>query len=153
LHFYRYYGTFLKRKKNKMKYFLLKTEPTEYSFDDLVKDKKTVWSGVSAAPALKHIRSMEKGDIAFVYHTGDEKQIVGIAKIVSNPYPDPKEKDEKLVVVDIQAQEKLKHPVTLTTIKSIKALATMPLVRIGRLSVQPVTKTEWDMIIAMSKNS
>lgn len=134
-----------------MKYFLVKTEPSEYSYDDLVKDKKTVWSGVSAAPALKHMRSMEKGDMSFFYHTGDEKQIVGIAKIVSNPYPDPKEQDEKLVVVDIQAQEKLKHPVTLAEIKKMKALATMPLVRIGRLSVQPVTENEWDIIISMSK--
>ena len=122
-----------------MQNFLLKTEPTEYSFDDLLRDKKTVWSGVSAAPALKNIRSMKKGDIAFIYHTGDEKRIVGIARIISNPYPDPKEKDEKLVVVDIQAEQKLNHPVTLALVKSTKELVSMPLVRIGRLSVQPVT--------------
>ncbi len=136
-----------------MNYFLVKTEPSEYSYDDLIRDKKTIWSGISAAPALKHIRSMKKGDIAFVYHTGDEKQIVGIAKIISNPYPDPKEKNEKLVVVEIQALEKLKTPVTLATIKSKKELATMPLVRIGRLSVQPVTDREWDIIISLSKTS
>ena len=135
-----------------MQYFLLKTEPTEYSFDDLLRDKKTVWSGVSAAPALKHMRSMKKGDTAFMYHTGDEKQIVGIAKIVSNPYPDPKEKDDRLVVVDIEGQFKLKYPVTLATVKSKKELAAMPLVRIGRLSIQPVTKIEWDFIISLSKN-
>jgi len=134
-----------------MQNFLLKTEPTEYSFDDLVRDKKTVWSGVSAAPALKNIRAMKKGDRVFIYHTGDEKQIVGIAKIISNPYPDPK--DEKLVVVDIQAEEKLKHPVTLATVKSKKELASMPLVRIGRLSVQPVTDKEWGIIISLSKSS
>ncbi len=133
-----------------MQRFLLKTEPTKYSYDDLVRDKKTVWSGVSAAPALKYIRSMKKGDIAFVYHTGDEKQIVGIAKIISNPYSDPKMKDNKLVVVEIQAQKKLKNPVTLAVVKSKKELATMPLVRIGRLSVQPVTDKEWDIIISLS---
>lgn len=133
-----------------MQNFLLKTEPTEYSFDDLLHDKKTVWSGVSAAPALKNIRSMKKGDRAFIYHTGDEKRIVGIAKIISDPYPDPKEKEEKLVVIDIQAEQKLNHPVTLATVKSIKELASMPLVRIGRLSVQPVTDKEWDIIISLS---
>ena len=132
--------------------FLLKTEPTEYSFDDLVRDKKTTWSGVSAPPALKHIRSMRKGDQAFIYHTGDEKQIIGIAKIISNSYPDPKAKDEKLVVVDIQAEKKLSAPVTLAVVKSIKELSSMPLVRIGRLSVQPITDKEWDIIISLSKN-
>ena len=135
-----------------MQNFLLKTEPTEYSFDDLVREKKAVWSGVSAPPALKNIRSMKKGDRAFIYHTGDEKQIVGIAKIISNPYPDPKAKNEKLVVVDIQAEQKLNNPVTLAVVKSTKELASMPLVRIGRLSVQPVTDKEWDIIISLSKN-
>ncbi len=135
-----------------MQKFLLKTEPTEYSFDDLVRDKKTMWSGVSAAPALKNIRAMKKGDLAFIYHTGDEKQIVGIAKIISDPYPDPKAKEEKLVVVDIQAEQKLHHPVTLAVVKSTKELASMPLVRIGRLSVQPVTEKEWNIIVSMSKN-
>ncbi len=134
-----------------MKNFLLKTEPTEYSFDDLLRDKKTVWSGVSAAPALKNIRSMKKGDRAFIYHTGDEKQIVGIAKIISDTYPDPKEKNEKMVVIDVQAEQKLKRPVTLTVVKSNKDLAAMPLARIGRLSVQPVTDKEWDIIISLSK--
>ena len=134
-----------------MKNFLLKTEPTEYSFDDLLRDNKTVWSGVSAAPALKNIRSMKKGDRAFIYHTGDEKQIVGIAKIISDPYPDPKEKNEKLVVIEIQAEQKLSYPVTLAAVKSNKELVAMPLVRIGRLSVQPVTDKEWDIIISLSK--
>jgi predicted RNA-binding protein with PUA-like domain len=133
-----------------MQRFLLKTEPTVYSFDDLLREKKTVWSGVAAAPALLNIRSMKKGDTVFIYHTGDEKQIVGIAKIISDPYPDPQEKDERLVVVDIQAEKKLKNPVTLSTIKSIKELASMPLARIGRLSVQPVTDKEWESIISLS---
>jgi predicted RNA-binding protein with PUA-like domain len=134
-----------------MQNFLLKTEPTQYSFDDLLRDKKTVWSGVSAAPALKNIRSMKKGDRAFIYHTGDEKQIVGIAKIISDPYPDPNDKNKKLIVIDIQAERKLVHPVTLVDVKENKDLAAMPLVRIGRLSVQPVTEREWDIIISQSK--
>lgn len=135
-----------------MQKFLLKTEPSEYSFDDLLRDKKTTWSGVSAAPALQNIRSMKKGDQAFIYHTGTEKQIVGIATILSDPYPDPKASEDKLVVVDVQAQQKLKYPVTLATVKGRKELASMPLVRIGRLSVQPVTEKEWDIIISLSKN-
>ena len=134
-----------------MKYFLLKTEPLEYSFDDLIRDKKTIWSGVSAAPALIHLRSMKKGDRAFIYHTGAEKQIVGIATILSDPYPDAKLKNDKMVVVEIAAAEKLHHSVTLATVKNIPALAGMPLVRIGRLSVQPVTKQEWDIIISLSQ--
>lgn len=136
-----------------MKYFLIKTEPGTYSYTDIVKDQRTVWSGVAAAPALLHMRTMRKGDLAFFYHTGKEKQIVGIAKIVSDPYPDPAVKDERLVVVDIQPMESLKNPVTLAAIKSIKELSAMPLVRIGRLSVQPVTEKEWKTIISLSKKS
>ncbi len=136
-----------------MNYYLLKTEPTEYSFDDLMKDGKAVWSGVSAAPALIHLRAMKKGDRAFIYHTGKEKQIVGTAAIVAGPYPDPNESDPKLVVVEIKAEQRLLHPVPLSLIKSTKALASMPLVRIGRLSVQPVTPKEWETITALSKES
>ena len=136
-----------------MNYFLLKTEPSEYSFDDLVKDGRTVWSGVAAAPALIHLRAMQKGDRAFIYHTGKEKQIVGIAAITAGPYPDPNENDPKLVVVEIKAEQRLPHPVPLSLIKSTKALASMPLVRIGRLSVQPVTANEWETITTLSKES
>ena len=134
-----------------MQRFLLKTEPAVYSFDDLVRDKMTVWDGVSNFAALKHIRSIKKGDIVFIYHTGDEKQVVGIAKIVSDPYADPKAKDEKLVVFKIQALERLKKPVTLASIKTRKEFKSFPLVRIPRLSVMPVSADEWEMIIAMSK--
>jgi len=134
-----------------MQRFLLKTEPTVYCYDDLARDKKTVWDGVTNFAALKHMRSMKKGDVAFIYHTGDEKQIVGIAKIVSNPFPASKGKDEKLVVFELQPSEKLKKPVTLTSIKSRKEFKSFPLVRIPRLSVMPVTDEEWEMIIAMSK--
>ncbi len=131
--------------------FLIKTEPSEYSYDDLERDKRTVWSGVAAAPALIHLRAMKKGDLAFVYHTGDERRIVGIAKVAGDPYPDPKLKNEKMAVVEIQPVRRLKNPVTLTAIKSVKSLATMPLVRIGRLSVQPVSDNEWETILSMSQ--
>lgn len=131
--------------------WLVKTEPSEYSYDDLVKDKKTIWSGVSNNLALKHIRSMKKGDRAFVYHTGDEKAVVGIAEIVSNPYPDPSGKDPKLAVVDLKPKEKLTRGVTLEQIKADKRFAAFELTRIPRLSVMPVSKAVWDAIVNMSK--
>jgi predicted RNA-binding protein with PUA-like domain len=134
-----------------MNHFLIKSEPEIYSYQDLVKEKRTVWSGIAAAPALLQMRSMRKGDLAFFYHTGKEKQIVGIVKIVSDPYPDPAGNDAKLVVVDIQPVELLARPVTLTEIKGIKELSSMPLVRIGRLSVQHVTEKEWNTILTLSK--
>src|SRR5438477_10798221 len=96
--------------------WLLKTEPDTYSWDDLVKDKKSTWDGVSNALALKHIRSMKKGDVALIYHTGDEKAAVGIAELTSNPYPDPKERDDKLVVFDLKPKKKLSLRVTLSDI-------------------------------------
>ena len=133
-----------------MSTFLVKTEPGEYSYDDLVRDRRTTWNGVTNSLALKHIRSMKKGDLAFFYHTGKEKQVVGIAKVVSNPYPDPRRKDPTLVVVDLAPQKKLKNPVSLHTIKSLKKFSTFPLVRIGRLSVMPVTGSEWKGIISLS---
>lgn len=119
-------------------FWLLKTEPSTYSFDDLVKHGTTVWDGVSNPVALKHIRSMKKGDELFIYHTGNEKAIVGTAKVVSAPYPDPKTKDPRLVVVEIAAGKRLKRPVTLQEIKADKAFAGFELVRIPRLSVMPV---------------
>lgn len=134
-----------------MNYYLIKSEPDTYSFADLKDERRTVWSGIAAAPALIHLRTMRKGDLAFFYHTGKEKQIVGTVKIVSDPYPDPNETDPRLVVVDVQAQETLEKPVTLAAVKGIKELASMALVRIGRLSVQPVTEKEWKTIISLSK--
>src|SRR5882724_2391563 len=94
-------------------YWLLKTEPSTYSFTDLEREKRAVWDGVSNALALKHLRSMRRGDLTFIYHTGNEKQIVGIAEVTSNPYPDPKENDPKLVVVDLAPRGRLPRPVTL----------------------------------------
>src|SRR5271154_3225171 len=101
-------------------HWLLKTEPSTYSFADLERDKKAVWDGVSNALALKHLRSMKRGDLAFIYHTGDEKQIVGIAEVTSDPYPDPHENDAKLVVVDLKPQKRLPKAVTLAEVKARK---------------------------------
>lgn len=132
-------------------YWLLKTEPTVYSYDDLVKEKKTVWSGVSNNAALKHMRSMKKGDLAFIYHTGDEKAVVGIAGVLSGPYADPGMDDPKLVVVDLKPKGPLKHPVSLAAIKADPRFAGFELVRIPRLSVMPVGKPVWDAILRMSR--
>lgn len=129
-----------------MSYWLLKTEPDCYSYDDLIKDKKTAWDGVSNALALKHIRSMKKGDLALIYHTGDERQAVGLAEVASNPYPDPKEEDEKLVVVDVKSKKKLRRPVTLDEIKADPAFNGWDLLRISRLSVVPVPEAMWKRI-------
>ncbi len=134
-----------------MAYWLLKTEPSTYSWDDLVRDKSATWDGVSNAAALKHIRSMKKGDAALLYHTGDEKQAVGIAELKSNPYPDPKEKDDKLVVFDLKPKKKLAAPVTLARIKADKAFEGFDLIRIGRLSVVPVPESMWKRILEMSE--
>lgn len=132
-------------------YWLLKEEPEHYSFDNLLQDGKTVWSGVRNNLALKHMRTMKKGDLAFYYHTGKETAAVGIIKIVSDPYPDPEENDPKLVAVDVAPLEKLKRPVLLAEIKSNSKFKNFELVRIPRLSVMPVPKTLWDEIIKISK--
>ncbi|MCB0722542.1 MAG: EVE domain-containing protein [Ignavibacteriae bacterium] len=134
-----------------MAYWLLKTEPSVYSYDDLVKDKKTVWDGVANPTALRHIRSIKKGDLVFVYHTGDEKQMVGIATVTSDPYPDPKQKNEKLVVFDIKPKKKLKRPVTLKEVKAIKKYAQYDLVRLPRVSVMPVPEKYWEDFIKMNE--
>jgi len=129
-----------------MAYWLLKTEPSTYSFSDLRRDKKTTWDGVTNAMALKHIRTMKKGDLALIYHTGDERAVVGVAQIVSNPYPDPKEDDAKIVVFDVKAKSPLPQPVTLDQIKSDPAFAGFDLLRIGRLSIVPVPAAMWKRI-------
>lgn len=133
-----------------MAYWLLKSDPDTYSFDDLKRDKKTVWDGVSNSLALRHIRSMKKGDNAFVYHSGEEKSIVGIADIASDPYPDPKQKDPKLVVMEIRYVEHLDRPVPLAAVKARKEFADFALVRMSRLSVMPVTPAQWKALLAMS---
>ena len=136
-----------------MAHWLLKTEPGDYSFADLMRDKRTVWTGVSNPVALKNIRQMRDGDLAFIYHTGDEKQIVGIAEVASDPYPDPKAKDERLVVVDLKAKHSLKTPVTLAQVKADARFKEFALVRISRLSVMPVTDSLWKALLAMAGES
>jgi len=132
-----------------MNYWLLKTEPDTFSWDDLVRDKKTGWDGVRNFQARSHLKAIKKGDLAFVYHTGDEKSVVGIAKVTKENYPDPK--DNEWVAIEIAPVNKLKNPVTLAQIKADKRLTNMVLVRASRLSVQPVKKDEFDMIIALSE--
>lgn len=130
--------------------WLFKTEPTHYSFADLERDKKAVWDGVSNNLALKNLRSVQPGDEAFIYHTGDEKQLVGMAEVISNPYPDPKENDPKRVVVDLKPKRKLKRPVTLAEIKADKTFKNFDLVRMPRLSVMRVSNEQWEKLIALS---
>ena len=133
-------------------YWLVKQEPSVYSYSALQKEKKTVWDGVHNNLALKHLRSMKKGDQAFFYHTGDEKQVVGIIEIASNPYPNPKEDDKRFVVVDVKSVKPLKRPVTLEEIKKDNIFKNWELLRISQLSVMPVPKKLWDEIIKKSNN-
>ncbi|HEY8469626.1 MAG TPA: EVE domain-containing protein [Longimicrobiales bacterium] len=130
-------------------YWIVKTEPSSYSFDDLEREKRTVWDGVKNAVALKNIRAMKKGDAVMVYHTGDEKQIVGLATVVSDPYPDPKAGDEALVVVDVEVGKRLPRPVTLAQIKADPDFKDFALVRQGRLSVVPVEERLWKKLLRM----
>ncbi len=126
-----------------LNYWLLKTEPSTYSYADLEREGKAVWDGVTNALALKHLRSMKKGDLAFIYHTGDARQMVGIAEVVSDSHPDPKEEDPRLVVADLRPRKRLKRAVTLTEIKAQEEFAKFALVRMGRLSVMPVSARIW----------
>src|SRR5450432_3426050 len=122
-----------------MAHWLLKTEPDCYNWDQLVRDKKARWDGVANATALKNIRSMKQGDTAFVYHTGDERAIIGIAQIISDPYPDPKADDDRIAVVDLKPLKKLDNPVTLDAIKSDPTFAGWELVRISRTNLRTMT--------------
>ncbi|MDP9175251.1 MAG: EVE domain-containing protein [Planctomycetota bacterium] len=134
-----------------MNHWLLKTEPDCYAWSDLERDKQTVWEGVSNALALKHIRTMKKGDLALIYHTGGERAAIGIAQIVSNPYIDPKAGDERLAVVDVKIKKKLPQPVTLSDIKADAAFAGWDLIRNSRLSVMPVPEPMWKRIENLSE--
>ncbi len=131
-------------------YWILKTDADTYPFDQLVRERRAVWDGVSNALALKHIRSMAKGDHVFIYHSGDEKALVGLARIVSDPYPDPKSDDPKLAVVDVEAGDRLAHPVTLAAIKADPAFAELGLVRMSRLSVVPVPADQWKRLLSLA---
>ena len=130
--------------------WLFKEEPSHYSFDALVKDKRTAWSGVKNPLAQKHLHAVKRGDQIFYYHTGDEKAVVGIAKALGDAYPDPNDKSGKLAVVDVAPVRPLERPVTLAEIKADPAFASFALVRISRLSVMPVSSDEWRRIERMA---
>ena len=137
-----------------MNYWLAKQEPSGprgYNVLQLQKDKKTMWDGVHNNLALKHIRNMKKDDLVFFYHTGDERQVVGIMSVISNPYSNPEEENKRFVVVDVKFKKLLKMPVTLDSIKKQKKFKDWELLRISRLSVMPVPKIIWDYIIKMSQ--
>jgi predicted RNA-binding protein with PUA-like domain len=132
------------------RFWLLKTEPDNYSYADLERDGMTVWDGVGNNTALMHIRTMQPGELALIYHTGDQRQAVGLAEIISAPYPDPLAGDPKLVVVDLRPLRRLRLPVTLTAVKADPEFADFALVRQGRLSVVPVTDAQWARLLRMA---
>jgi len=127
--------------------WLFKSDPDVYGFQHLEKDKHTVWDGVANPVALKNLRSCKKGDKVMIYHTGDEKTIVGLAEITKEAYPDPKQKNERMVVVEIKVLERLKRPITLSEVKARKEFADFALVRLPRLSVMPVTDAQWRALL------
>lgn len=132
--------------------WLVKTEPDEYSFEDLLQAGRDVWDGVKNNLALKHMREMKPGDDVFVYHTGNVRAIVGIGKVVSQPYPDPNEENDRWIVVDIEAVRSLNRPVSLKEIKADPSFSDWELVRISRLSVMPVPDDLWNRIMVMSES-
>lgn len=134
-----------------MAQWLVKEEPEHYGYAQLERDRKTVWAGVRNPLAQKHLRAIRKGDPIFYYHTGKEKAVVGIAKAVSDAYPDPADASGKLHVVDIAPVSRLPTPVTLAAVKADRAFGSFPLVRMSRLSVMPVTDAEWRRIVGMSR--
>lgn len=129
--------------------WLLKTEPGDYSYDDLERDGSTCWDGIKNAGALIHLRKIKPGDELFVYHTGKERRIVGIARATSAAYADPALDDERWAVVDIEPSKRLAHPVALAAIKEDDAFAEFDLVRIGRLSAMPVPAKFWNRLLKM----
>jgi predicted RNA-binding protein with PUA-like domain len=131
--------------------WLVKEEPSHYNFDQFLADGGTVWSGVKNPFAQKNLRAMKKGDRVFYYHTGNEKAIVGTARVTVVSYPDPTDKSGKLVVVELAPEKKLKRPVTLAEIKASGRFADWALVRVPRLSVMPVSEDQWEAIEAMAR--
>ena len=133
-----------------MNYWLVESEPFKYSWDQLVKDKKTTWDGVRNYAARINLRAMKKGDEVLFYHSNEGMEIVGIAKVEREAFQDPTTEDERWVAVELKALKKLKNAVSLVEIKNDKRLKDMALVRLGRLSVQPVTEDEWKMIMKLA---
>jgi predicted RNA-binding protein with PUA-like domain len=133
-------------------HWLFKTEPSVYSFQQLQKDKKTVWDGVANNLALKNLKDIKKGDLVFIYHTGDEKAAVGVAKALGSAYPDPSKNDPKLLVVDVEAGKPLAKPVTLAAVKAHPKLNNFDLVRNSRLSIMKMTDEQWEIMEGMAKS-
>lgn len=133
-----------------MRYWLLKTEPDGYSYTDLERDSSTVWDGVSNHLALKHLRTMEIGDLVLIYHTGKERRVIGVAQVITQPYPDPKLDDTKRVVVQLRAVRRLPQPVTLTQIKQDEHFEGFDLLRLSRLSVVPVSESHWQRLLHLT---
>ena len=133
-----------------MAYWLVKSEPSAYSWDDLIKEKQTCWSGVRNYAARIHLKAMKKSDEVLFYHSNEGTEIAGIAKVAKEFYQDPTTNDEAWVAVDLKPHKKLKKPVSLAQVKADKRLVDMALVRLGRLSVQPVTDKEWNIIMELA---
>lgn len=129
--------------------FLVKTEPEDFSFDDLVRDGRARWDGVKNPVALKHLRSIRRGDTVVVYHTGKQKAVVGVARAASDAYPDPKLKDDQRVVFDLEPVRALEHPVALATFRTDAELSGVALVRQPRLSVMPLTPAQLDRLLEL----
>ena len=135
----------------KISYWLLKSEPSTWSWDNQVKDKTTMWDGVRNYQARNNLMKMKKKDLCFFYHSVSEKQIIGIVEVVKEYYPDPTDKTGRFVVTDVKAKKRLKRTVSLEEIKSMPKLINIPLIKQSRLSVMPLKKTEWDTIIKISE--
>jgi predicted RNA-binding protein with PUA-like domain len=129
--------------------WLMKTEPSTYAFADLLREGRTTWDGVSSPAALIHLRAMRKGEEVLIYHSGDERAVVGLARLASDPYPDPGLGDPRRVVVDLVPLRALARPVPLSTIKADRRFADLALVRISRLSVMPVAGAQWDRLLEL----
>jgi predicted RNA-binding protein with PUA-like domain len=134
-----------------MAHWLLKTEPSAYSFDDLVRDRETRWDGITNPVALKHLRGAAAGDVAVIYHTGGVRAAIGTAKVLGAAYADPDKGDPKLQVIDLAAGDRLRRPVGLDEIKADAAFAGSPLVRQGRLSFVPLTPAQWQTIERLAR--
>lgn len=132
-----------------MSYWILKTEPSAYSFDQLERDGKAVWDGVKNPVALRNLRAMEKGDQLLIYHTGDEKSVIGFAAVTRTAYPDPKKQDPKLVVIELKPGPRLPRAVPLAAIRAEQSLAGLALVRAPRLSVVPADAAQWKRLLAL----
>ena len=132
-------------------FWLLKTEPTAYAYDQLERDGRATWDGVRNNLALMHLRAMKAGDQALVYHSGAVKAAIGLARVATSAYPDPQQTDPRFVVVDLTPLRRLKRPVTLAEIRAVPALAELPLIKMTRLSVMPVTKDQWKVLLAVGE--